>query len=335
MEERKIYAIVVAFAMLAVGCAVVANSNSDATNANNGLAEYKFYIGNYEGSDWDYTVTGVGYNAYIALQNALGGLSQPVAVSATADGASYTKTVSSVYGSYLTINPDYGTIGTIGSMSAGSGAVWNVCMYNNQGNWVKGPVNALGFYQGYSDYDSSLRTANIILYLGDPSTDIAGILDGFTTPSNLKSITYIDDSSYYKVTFTLNVSSMSQPSYLTEAQWTHLQGLDGTTVFGYGSNCYTAFQNALSSVYGNSCMYNPVSQAVNSDSYGYVSSILGIEENSATSESSTTWWYWSLHTGAPVSSNYSLFTAGFFTPLSGVSGFQYSALYYNFEVSTY
>lgn len=318
--------------MLAVGFAVAVDSNSDATDANNGLAEYKFFIGNEDGSDWDYTVTGIGYNAYIALQNALG---DAVTVSTTSEGSSYTKTVTTTYGSYVTINPDYGTIATIGSLTADDSSIWHLFMYNNQNEWVQGPVDALGFYQGYSDYDSSLRTANIILFYGDSSWDVDTILATFTSPSSLASITTIDTSDDYKVTFTLNVSSMDQPSYLTAAQWTYLQGLDGTTVFGYGSNCYTAFQNALSSVYGNSCMYDPLNDALNTSSYGYVSSILGIAENSATSGSTTTWWYWSLHTGAPTTSNYASYMAGFYTPLSGESGFQYSALYFNFEVSSY
>ena len=329
MRTKAVAAILVAFVMLTVGYAIVVDDQSGATGNNNGLAEYKFYVGTENNSDWSYVSTGVGYNAYIALQDAFS------VVASETDCDSYTMTVHGYYGDYDTINPDYGTIKTIGGLSAGNGKVWNVFMYNNQNQWVKGPVDALGFYQGYSDYDSALRTANIILFLGDSSIDIDTILEIFTVPSGLCPITYIDNSSCYQVTYTINVSSMTMPDYLNANQWAYLQGLDGTVVYGYGSNCYTAFQNALTSVYGNSCMYDPLDQALSSDDYGYVSSILGIQENHVVSGNTSTWWYWSLHTGAPSFTNYSSYTAGFFTPLSGLTGFQYTSLYYNYEVSVY
>ena len=327
-HEIKIVVIIASMAMLMVGFVIVGVSNDTSATGNNGLAEYKFFVGSYESEEWDAQV-GVGYNAYIALQDAFSN------VSATTNGATYTKIVTSPYGDYITINPEYGTIASIGSLSAGNDLVWNIFMYNNQNQWVRGPVDALGFYQGYSDYDSSLRTANIVLYLGEEDADIDDVFDLLGDPTGLESITFIDNSDCYKVTFTINVdTTMDQPYYLSTAEWEYLQGLNGTVVFGYGSNCYTAFQNALSSVYGNSCMYDPLDHALSSDDYGYVSSIYGIQENHLSTPQSW-WWYWSLHTGAPSGSNYSSFTAGFLTPLTGLTGFQYSALYFNYEVSVY
>ncbi len=313
------------------GGVVFTPDDSSAVNTS-GLADYNIYIGVPGTSNYlTYSATGY-YDAYLAMENVV-----PSSILLSAE-SSYTKTVTTAWGSYTTINDAYGTIYNMLGYTTSTSEEWNVFMYvESSSAWIKGPVNALGFYQGYSDTDSSLRTANVFLYYGATTDTISDVSDSYALPtSGLASLTQIDTSNTnYRVTITLKNSVSSQPSWMSDSLWTTLTALDGTQIIGYGSNCFTALQQGLSSVVGNDELYDTTDLVINNDSYGYVSEIAGIEEYSLKiTDTYTMWWYWSLHdTSSPTSSNYLSYCAGFLTPLAGHSGFTYNSISYQYEVS--
>lgn len=73
--------------------------------------------------------------------------------------------------------------------------------------------------------------------------------------------------------------------------------------------------------------------------YGYVSSMMGVKEANTSTETQSIWDYWSIYIGSAIAqdgSNYSLFTGGFLTPLSGLgSQYECSELCYQFVHSVY
>lgn len=318
MRYAKALAVAIATLMLATaGFALVSSDDDslDATTPTGGIASYNFYIG-VTGDSVFTNYTGSGYNAYIALVNALTSAS----VSVTADSA-YTTTSDG----YLTINSLYGTVTSLFGHTNGEN-VWNVYMYNNQGSWVAGPVNALGFYQAYSDYDSSLRTANIILWYGASGTNVNNL--GITLPSSgLKDFVWIENNDVYQVTFHISYdTNMSRPSEISPAAWSYMTSHTGT-YNGYGSNAYLALCNAISSVDGIDEMYNITYSGINNSAYGRVTSIMDVDQyntlDAAAGEGYTTYtstyYYWSLYTGdLSSSSSYASFNLGFYSPISGL-----------------
>lgn len=308
--------VVVAAIVAIVGINVLFDSGDTDANSTNGLGEFNFFIAGNGATSWT-TYEGSGYNAYIALYAALGTTEKE------ADG-NYTTTSPG----YLTINENYGTFTKIGSDTNNDTTKWHVQIYSpSLQMWVQGPVDALGFYQAYSDYDSNLRTANIALYY--TSIENPQLPAPLPTGSSLRSITEVVSNNAFKVTFHISVQTgMTKPVGIKDTEWSYLQTHAGT-YYGYGSNGYLALVNAISSTMGNPMMLNVPGGAINTDSYGYVSSILSVKELSSSVPQTgtvdgqevdgtlTTYDYWSSYIGSGTST-YALFLLGFLTPIDGL-----------------
>jgi hypothetical protein len=319
--KTKVIAAIVALMMVSTGVIVFETTHESEANATDGLATYNFYIP-YQGS-W-VTYSAEGYNAFIALKSALYNAS----VEYYAD-ENYTATV----GGYTTINSNYGVFTSI---SGHIGSEYTVFIYSPvTESWVLGPTKALGFYQAYSDYDANLRTANIIIAQGT----ITSMANLPTLPTNLADIFDVTSTNAFKVTFHISIADVNaRPASVPEAAWTYAVAHQGT-YYGYGSNCYLALQNAIASAYGNNSMYNTSTGQINVSSYGYLSSLMGVEEANSSTATQSIWDYWSLYIGSSIAqdgSNYSLFTGGFLTPLSGLgSSYECNELCYQYVHSVY
>lgn len=325
--RTKILVAVVAFMMVAAGVAIIDATQESDANASNGLATYNFFFAKPGDTSWT-TFSGEGYNAFIALKATLTGTG-----TAFEANSNYTTTVDN----YTTINSEYGLFSLISGLLSSS--AYSVFMYSTTTeSWVPGPTKALGFYQAYNDYDANLRTANIIIYDGTIATAQAiGI--ALPSGSSLASIFDVTTTAAFKVTFHISIADTSaRPSSVPEADWNYAVAHQGT-YYGYGSNCYLALQNAIASAYGNNSMYNTGSGQINVSSYGYLSSMMGVKEANSSTASQSIWDYWSLYLGSainPDGSNYSMFTAGFLTPLSGLgSEYQRNELCYQYVHSVY
>lgn len=313
--------------MVAAGVAIFDATQESDANASNGLATYKFFFAEDGDTSWT-IISGEGYNAFIALKAALTGMGISSEVN-----ENYTTTVDN----YTTINSEYGLFSSITDLVSSS--AYSVFMYSTvTESWVPGPTKSLGFYQAYSDYDANLRTANIIIYNGTIETAQAIGIE-LPSGSSLASIFDVTTTAAFKVTFHISIADTSaRPSGVSVENWNYAVAHQGT-YYGYGSNCYLALQNAIASAYGNNSMYNTGTGQINVSSYGYLSSIMGVQEANSSTASQSIWDYWSLYIGssiAPDGSNYSLFTAGFLTPLSGLgSDYQRNELCYQYVHSVY
>lgn len=324
--RTKILVAVVAFMMVAAGVAIIDATQESDANASNGLATHNFFFAKPGDTSWT-TFSGEGYNAFIALKEALDDEGTHYVVN-----SSYTAIVDG----YTTINSSYGQFSLIQNLI---GSTYSVFIYSTTTqSWLPGPTTALGFYQAYNDYDANLRTANIIIYDGTIATAQAiGI--ALPSGSSLASIFDVTTTAAFKVTFHISIADTSaRPSSVPEADWNYAVAHQGT-YYGYGSNCYLALQNAIASAYGNNSMYNTGSGQINVSSYGYLSSMMGVKEANSSTASQSIWDYWSLYLGSainPDGSNYSMFTAGFLTPLSGLgSEYQRNELCYQYVHSVY
>ncbi len=323
--QKKVIAAMVALMMVATGIVILEMTQESDASATDGLATYNFFFAKQGDTSWT-THQGSGYNAFIALK-------------ATLDDKFITYGVDSNYTvttTYTTINSSYGQFSSISGLI---NSTYSVFIYSTAtGSWVPGPTTALGFYQAYSDYDANLRTANIIIYDGTIATAQA---IGIALPSgnDLASIYDVTTTNAFKVTFHVSIANTSaRPTSVSEADWNYAVAHQGT-YYGYGSNCYLALQNAISSAYGNNSMYNTSNGGINVSSYGYVSSMMGVKEANTSTETQSIWDYWSIYIGSAIAqdgSNYSLFTGGFLTPLSGLgSQYECSELCYQFVHSVY
>lgn len=320
--SKALFAGMVAVMMMATGVVVCETAPESDASASDGLATYNFFFPDYGNNRW-VTYSADGYNAAIALKNALG------------TGVSMDENYI-VTSSYTTINSAYGQINYV---SGHVGSTYTVFMYSPvSSSWVLGPTTALGFYQAYSDYDSNLRTANIIIHPGSISTT-SDIQMSLPDANELASIFSVTSTNAFKVTFHISIANgVSKPSSISQTDWDSLVANVGDYV-GYGSNCYLALKNAISNVYGNDAMLNTTTGAINASSYGYVSSILGVSEVNSSTTSLSIWDYWSIYMGSSVASdysNYSLFTGGFLTPLSGLgTDYECNELCYQYTHSEY
>ena len=312
--------------MVATGIVILEMTQESDASATDGLATYNFFFAKQGDTSWT-THQGSGYNAFIALKAVLD--NEETGYTANEN---YTATVDN----YTTINSSYGQFTSIDGLI---GSTYSVFMYSKvTESWIPGPTTALGFYQAYSDYDANLRTANIIIYDGVITTAQA---IGIALPSgnNLASIYDVTTTNAFKVTFHISIANVTaRPTSVSEADWNYAVAHQGT-YYGYGSNCYLALQNAISSAYGNNSMYNTSNGGINVSSYGYVSSMMGVKEANTSTETQSIWDYWSIYIGSSIAqdgSNYSLFTGGFLTPLSGLgSQYECSELCYQFVHSVY
>ncbi|WP_400210984.1 hypothetical protein [Candidatus Methanarcanum hacksteinii] len=324
--QKKVIAAMVALMMVATGIVILEMTQESDASATDGLATYNFFFAKQGDTSWT-THQGSGYNAFIALKAVLD--NEETGYTANEN---YTATVDN----YTTINSSYGQFTSIDGLI---GSTYSVFMYSKvTESWIPGPTTALGFYQAYSDYDANLRTANIIIYDGVITTAQA---IGIALPSgnNLASIYDVTTTNAFKVTFHISIANVTaRPTSVSEADWNYAVVHQGT-YYGYGSNCYLALQNAISSAYGNNSMYNTSNGGINVSSYGYVSSMMGVKEANTSTETQSIWDYWSIYIGSSIAqdgSNYSLFTGGFLTPLSGLgSQYECSELCYQFVHSVY
>ncbi len=326
VATNKVLAAVVALMMVATGVVVYETVQGSDADATDGLATYNFFFAKPNDQSWT-VLTGEGYNAFIALYETLTDDNIGFVVN-----GNYTTTVNG----YTTINSTYGQFTSINNLI---GSTYSVFIYSTTTeSWVPGPTTALGFYQAYSDYDANLRTANIIIYDGTVASAQA---IGITLPSGneLVSITDVTTSNAFKVTFHISIANVNaRPSSVPEAAWNYAVSHQGT-YYGYGSNCYLALQNAIASAYGNNSMYNISTGQINVSSYGYLSTLMGVEEANSSTPAQSIWDYWSIYMGSsvlPDGSNYSLFTGGFLTPLSGLgSSYECNELCYQYVHSVY
>lgn len=277
--NAKVMAIITAIAMVAVtgfvAIGISDGSDADAVtcDGNDAVAEYNFYV--YSDNAW-VAYSGTGYNAWSALKNATG-------ITVAMGGMLINE-----WG-YDNINPAWGQITAVNDVTG----TWNIQYYNVNNSWTNG-INALGFYNAYSDYDANFRTANIAIYNDDTAAHL-----GELPTTGLKSIVTVQQCDCFKVNFTIT------------------NGSESATYVGYGSNVYLALKSISAlTVVGNGAVGSQSSANVNNSSYGYVTSINGVSESSTQIGTKTQYNYWSLNVGNTASSvNYADFLAGFYTPV--------------------
>lgn len=292
--NAKVMAIITAIAMVAVtgfvAIGISDGSDADAVtcDGNDAVAEYNFYV--YSDNAW-VAYSGTGYNAWSALINATG-------ITAVMGGMLINE-----WG-YDNINPAWGQITAVNDETG----TWNIQYYNVNNSWTNG-INALGFYNAYSDYDANFRTANIAIYNDDTAAHL-----GELPTTGLKSIVTVQQCDCFKVVFNFSNLINVKPEGINADAWSAYNALTSNYV-GYGSNVYLALMNAVAGVTGNSAVLNANGQ-INNGSYGYVSTIAGLAETTIVGESSTYYTYFSQYVGASVGwSNMASFLAGFYTPV--------------------
>ncbi|MCQ2070035.1 MAG: hypothetical protein MJZ68_02775 [archaeon] len=276
--NAKVMAIITAIAMVAVtgfvAIGISDGSDADAVtcDGNDAVAEYNFYV--YSDNAW-VAYSGTGYNAWSALKNATG-------ITVAMGGMLINQ-----YG-YDNINPAWGQITAVNDVTG----TWNIQYYNVNNSWTNG-INALGFYNAYSDYDANFRTANIAIYNDDTAAHL-----GELPTTGLKSIVTVQQCDCFKINFTVT------------------NGSDSNTYVGYGSNVYLALKSIAGlTVVGNDVVGNQSAGSINNSSYGYITTVGSLSESSIVYETYAKYTYWSLYVGENSSVAYAAFLAGFYTPV--------------------
>lgn len=276
--KMKLLAIAVV-AMMACAIIPIASMDNAETDATGSVGSYNFYL--YSNAVEYTAYTSVGFNASDALNSQSALLT---AMDSTVDN-SYSKQYTNDYGTYTSINDEWGKI-TRNASSAVDGSTWVVYVYTydggNAGQW-KAADKTLGFYKPFNDYAESYATANIALYYGAEGTTL-------TTPiTGLQALTEVTESDTYAVNF--EIAYDDEYFYLT----------------GYGSDAGLALIDAV----GNSV--NLVTTP--GLSYGYLYSLYG----KATEESDGSWSWWHMMNDTKSSSAYteSAFYIGFYIPMDG------------------
>lgn len=330
MNNKNILPIVVVAMMV---CAVIPAISADVVDSEIGTAdtygEFNFWI-NY-GDGWSASpISGNGYNACIALQDAVASANTTVSFKningVSASDFTYTS------GYYSTINANYGTIDAIGSTSTSSDKVWHAYYYSD-GAWYSA-IDAIGFYKPFSDYDANFRTANMAFYYGTAAIDA----DTITISEGLKDVVIVPtnagmpNAADFAVTFTIKVQDGIS---IFGDVCSHVPGSNGepidrlktgVTVTGYGSDAALALDNAMSSIgCEDYAVYTSISSeddqgnvVLNTASYGYFNQLFGVYENSEDSNNDgkdDKYWYWSLYTGSGSSAAYANYLIGWYSPL--------------------
>lgn len=310
--KKMAMAVAVAVVML---CSTICIADVDATAqpaataTSTGLGEFNIYFqisGAVETSDsipedfidgWaGYLAQGTdGYLALIDVLTDLNLLSDKVI-----DGTYYLTTP------YTTNNTSYGTITKLFGLENNNTYSWHVFVYKN-GAWNSG-VDAIGLYQPFTDYTADYKTSNIALYygasIGDLDFSSLSILPLTQVPSSASGSHAVD----YQVNFTF------------------IRTVDGqtvtTTATGYGSNGFTALQNAV----GTDATTGVVGSSDYS-TYGWITTLFGkgteqIEGmNTPDDWTDDVYTYWALYyydvSGTTAQWKYADLTSAFYGSLDG------------------
>ena len=342
--------LVVAMMVCAVMPVIGADGVDSEVGTANAYGEFNFWI-NY-GEGWSTSpISGDGYNACIAIQNATASANTTVSFK-NIDGVSASDfTYTSGY--YSTINSNYGTIDAIGATSTSSDKAW-FAYYYSDGAWHNA-VSAIGFYKPFSDYDANFRTANMAFSYGVEPVDVSTIPSDETmfkdivqVPTNASSA----NASDFAVSFQIK---LAYTDVIYGDVCSHVPGTGSTaqerlaagiSITGYGSDAALALNNAISTLgCVDSSIYTSISSededgvvSINSSSYGYCDKLFGVEEYSKDNNGdgqNDEYWYWSLYLGNGTES-YASYLMGWYTPLSnGVSGFSVSEFTLHYDHSAW
>lgn len=281
MQISRIFAVAVV-AMMACAIIPIAAIDGADSDASGSVGEYNFYL--YSSASQYTLYTSTGFNASDALTSQSTLLT---AMDSTVDN-NYSKQYTNQYGTYTSINDEWGKI-TRNSSSAVDGSAWIVYVYtydgqDGAGQW-KIADKTLGFYKPFDDYNGSYATANVALYYGETGTTM-----GLPT-SGYQSLTAVTETDTFAVNFEIMYDDGDEYYYLT----------------GYGSDAGLALIDAVG---------DDVSLKTTPGlDYGYLYSMYDL----ATSDSSGTWMWWHMMNDTKDDPAYtdSAFYIGFYTPLEG------------------
>lgn len=333
MKNVRILAVVVMVALAFIPLTAIEGTDSDGSSTNS-YGAFNFWI-NYGTSEWTTTpISGNGYNACIALQNACSSTGTSL-VFKTIDGLNASNFIDDT-GTYDTVNKNYGTIDMIGTQST-SGSAWYAYYYNN--GWHRA-LDAIGFYKPFSDYDAGFRTANMAFYYGSGPVEASSI----PTELTFKPIIQVPTSSSSETASDFAVTFHIKLAYTQQIYGTVCDDVPGTTgtaferlktgvtITGYGSDGALALKNAMTTLScSHTSIYTDVSSVdssgnvvINASSYGYITKLFGVYEYSKDNNDDgwdDEYWYWSLYIGDGTTS-YASYLIGWYSPLSNViSGF--------------
>lgn len=301
METKKIIAMAISLVMITcVFSGFVSDSEADTVQVQ---GQYAIYCNTGEG--WGSPVIGNGYSAYDGVKNALS--------SVTADER-YTIEKTNQWGSYTTINSDYGKITGIGTSINNDEKYWQAFVYVS-GEW-KSAECGLGFYKCYGDYDVNFQTANVALYYGEATAASA-----LQIPSNpagsVVPLSSILNNEQFRVTFYVSVDGDLPIDISVDSCFTYADWVGGTILYGYGSDVATALNNAISCTNKSIDLEVMKSYGFN-ESYGYTTNIHGIAGQNVDDDDDGVidhYYYWSSYIGNGLSS-YAPFMFGFYTPFN-------------------
>jgi hypothetical protein len=298
----KTKAILVAAVMIACVFATVCYTDASDADISTDAPDMRFYV--YANNTWTYE-TGQGYNAAIALADTdiTYTWASETVNGTSVTGADYTYSYMNYGWTYSSINPYYGELATVNGTSDFT------VYYFDGSNWVSNSVlglKSIGFYKPFDDY--VLKTANIAFV---PT----GISPNTLPTSGLQALENV-------------IPAQGMPNSAYEVEF-YINGAT-TPVVGYGSDCATAFKDAmirnnmtytidLSMVYTD----NNNNQYLNLNYYGHVSRIgnqvqqdvvvAEYDENDDKTYVTGDYDYWALSVSTGYSSDYML---GFYSPLS-------------------
>lgn len=320
MMDGKIKTMMVAALLVIVAGAAVIYSESDSEASVTTTGSFKVFYKN-TGSSWSNT-TVYAFDAYQAVESAKTALDYTVTVS-DGDGA-WQKTENY----YSNPNVNYGNISTINGSTD-----FTIFVYNNTlSTWVVAQ-DPLGWYRPFTDYASTVTFENGA-FAG--TANVAISMDG-SAPSTVGTIalTPISQTSDFRYSFTLkdNYGTVVVPNgisvtiddygeFVTETLTTD-DVRAGITIYGYGSDAYLAFKNALSTVSGEDHTYTV--HGSGDDTYylyySWMATTLGAGTVDLSGQEEDTQKYYSQYvywvqknadTGADC-----LYTLGFYSKLSG------------------
>lgn len=365
MKSMKMFAITVAFMMMAVaGIAVIDDSgSSDALNAPTGAYNVYYYDGDaVNGYEWKVQPAAT-YDLFQAIQEASSSL-----------GFTYTADAAQTWGTQYNMNPSptYGTIYTINNSSD-----FTIFVYDNRhsatAHWdVAQP--ALGWYRCFADYASSVYfpsaaytfgatagAANVAIvpgtYTSMPNATKAG---ADPQPTGMQALKAIPETADYRYTFyikdeigTAIVAAGTYAEYYDQTDgWVEgeidssmLTGDGGLRVRGYGSDVYQAFKDAigLANLYVQLITWvyhDKGTPETTDDYYTYYSwydlifgqGTLGPYEGTDDIGNFTKYIYWEAETHAGYYLEYS---PGYYSKLNGAMGVAASSYDYTYLESIY
>ena len=339
--------------MMVLTVSAMAVADSDSSDAVT-TAPWTFQV--RDGSGWTtYTVGDGGYNGCIAINKA--------GIPGLVIDNRYTVQKTNDYGTYTTINEEYGRVSKIGNQENGAAGVWNVAFLDSNGTWQNresftegtwsGPVEhftaeSLGFYKQYSDYSTSTvtendpstgyRTSAIALWYGaDDSSMPAGV------PATVNNYITVDSSSQFRVQVLMRINQNYTPTVMPGGNINLSLMIDGDRYIwatGYGSDGYLALKDALGAA-------NVVGNEVIGENYSWITTIYGLGTQQIAGQDTPNdytddkYVYWNQYDGIqvfplPPVVTYSGFLSGFHSTVDGAP-MDLTALmfYYNVDQSGY